>query len=200
MMQYFFSMGSWFMFFVVVERIGVRDLAIANIVRSIYVVMVIPVSALSTTTNTFVSNTIGAGKTDQVMGVIAKISKLSFYIMAVFASVVCLFPKLILSVYTNDPLLIADSYASIYVISAAMLISSVGSIFFSGVTGTGNTRSALTMETITLVFYGVYIYLVGMVFKQPVEICFTTEIVYYTGLLAFSYLYLKKGRWQHKKI
>lgn len=165
MMQYFFSMGSWFMFFVVVERIGVRDLAIANIVRSIYVVMVIPVSALSTTTNTFVSNTIGAGKTDQVMGVIAKISKLSFYIMAVFASVVCLFPKLILSVYTNDPLLIADSYASIYVISAAMLISSVGSIFFSGVTGTGNTRSALTMETITLVFYGVYIYLVGMVFK-----------------------------------
>ena len=158
------------MFFVVVERIGVRDLAIANIVRSIYVVMVIPVSALSTTTNTFVSNTIGAGKTDQVMGVIAKISKLSFYIMAVFASLVCLFPKLILSVYTNDPLLIADSYASIYVISAAMLISSVGSIFFSGVTGTGNTRSALTMETITLVFYGVYIYLYhGFYFQLPVS-------------------------------
>lgn len=87
-----------------------------------------------------------------------------------------IFPKLILSVYTNDPLLIADSYASIYVISAAMLISSVGSIFFSGVTGTGNTRSALTMETITLSLAGVYIYLVGMVFKQPVEICFTQKL------------------------
>lgn len=200
MMQYFLSMGSWFMFFVVVERIGTRDLAIANIVRSVYIVMVIPVSSLSTTANTFVSNTIGAGKSGEVMKIINKIARLSLYIMAVFVFLVVMFPKTILSVYTNDPLLIADAVSSIYVISAAMLISSVGSIYFSGVTGTGNTRSALLMEVVTLVFYGFYIYVIGIQLNLPVEVCFTTELVYYIGLFAFSVIYLKKGSWQHKKI
>ena len=36
MLQYFLSMATWFVFFVAVERLGQRELAIANIVRSIY--------------------------------------------------------------------------------------------------------------------------------------------------------------------
>ena len=43
----------------VYKRQGQRELAIANIVRSIYIVMLIPVQALSTTTNSLVSNLIG---------------------------------------------------------------------------------------------------------------------------------------------
>ncbi len=61
MLQYFLSMATWFVFFVAVERLGQRELAIANIVRSIYIVMLIPVNALATTTNSLVSNAIGAG-------------------------------------------------------------------------------------------------------------------------------------------
>ncbi len=48
MLQYFLSMATWFVFFVAVERLGQRELAIANIVRSIYVVLLIPVNALAT--------------------------------------------------------------------------------------------------------------------------------------------------------
>lgn len=61
MLQYFLSMATWFVFFIAVERLGQRELAIANIVRSIYIVMLIPVNALATTTNSLVSNAIGAG-------------------------------------------------------------------------------------------------------------------------------------------
>lgn len=200
MMQYFISMSTFLFFFVIVERLGQRELAIANIVRSIYIVMFIPVNALGTTTHSFVSNTIGAGKIDQVVPIIKKIATLSFYIMALFAGVVCLMPEAILSIYTNDPTLIADSVASIYVICGAMSICGVGSIVFNGVSGTGNTRSALALELITLLFYCVYLYTIGLYFKYPVEICFTSEIVYFVGLLIFSTLYLYKGNWQNKKI
>lgn len=61
MVQYFLAMATWFVFFIAIERLGQRELAIANIVRSIYIVMLIPVQALSTTTNSLVSNLIGAG-------------------------------------------------------------------------------------------------------------------------------------------
>lgn len=200
MLQYFVSMCTWFMFFVAVERLGQRELAVANIVRSVYVVLLIPVSALSTTTNSFVSNTMGAGHISQVIPTIFKIAKLSFYIMAVCVGLVCLMPEAILSVYTSDPTLISASVSSVYVVAGALLIGSVGQVFFNGVSGTGNTRSALVMELATLVFYGAYVYVMGMRLHMPVSVCFTTEAIYYAGLLVSSVIYLKKATWQNKKI
>lgn len=200
MLQYFAAMTTWFMFFVAVERLGQRELAIANIVRSVYIVLLIPVNALSTTTNTFVSNSIGAGQKDQVIPVISKIARLSFCIVGVFVLLVCLMPEAILSVYTNDTALIEGSVSSVYVISAAMLVCAVSNVVFNGVSGTGNTRSALWIEGITLIFYALYVYIVGMRMHEPVAVCFTVEALYYTGLLLLSMIYLKKGTWQNKKI
>ena len=85
-------------------------------------------------------------------------------------------------------------------ISGALLIGAVANIVFNGVTGTGNTRSAFVMELATLVFYTLFIYVVGMRLHMPVAICFMTEVVYYTGLLVASVIYLKKASWQNKKI
>ncbi len=200
MMQYFLSMATWFIFFVAVERLGQRELAVANIVRSIYVVLLIPVNALATTANTLVSNAIGAGGIRHVIPLIKKIARFSFLIMVGLVALCALFPHIPLSVYTSDILLIAESISSVHVICAAMLIASVANVVFNGISGTGNTRAALLLETITIVFYGSYIVLVGMWIKAPIEICFTIEIVYYTLLLACSCVYFKKAKWQNKKI
>lgn len=200
MMQYFLSMATWFIFFVAVERLGQRELAVANIVRSIYVVLLIPVNALATTANTLVSNAIGAGGIRHVIPLIKKIARFSFLIMVGLVALCALFPRIPLSVYTSDILLIAESISSVHVICAAMLIASVANVVFNGISGTGNTRAALLLETITIVFYGSYIVLVGMWIKAPIEICFTIEIVYYTLLLACSCVYFKKAKWQNKKI
>ncbi|MDR1980750.1 MAG: MATE family efflux transporter [Tannerellaceae bacterium] len=200
MLQYFVSMSTFMFFFIAVERIGQRELAVANIVRSIYILLYIPVNALSTTTSSLVSNTIGAGEIHRVIPLVKKITRLSFIVMALFSAVICLMPETILSVYTNDATLIADSVKSIYVIAGAMLICATSSIFFNAVSGTGNTRSALLIELLTLVLYCVYVYLAGMQLKLPVHICFASEVIYYTSLLVLSALYLHKGQWQNRKI
>lgn len=200
MLQHFISMSTFFFFFIVVEHIGQRELAIANIVRSIYIVMFIPVNSLSTTTSSLVSNAIGAGQTDQVVSIIRKIARLSLVLMAVLAVAFGLFPESIISIYTNDPTLIMDSVPSIYVISGAVLICAVGSVVFNGVSGTGNTRPALVFEVVTLFFYCLYIYIIGMRLKMPVHICFTSEIIYFGLLLIMSTLYIKKGNWRNKTI
>lgn len=200
MLQYFISLSTYFMLFVAVEHLGQRELAIANIVRSVYIVLLIPVNSLSTATNSFVSNSIGAGHMEQVIPIIRRISGVSLGIVAIFVAVACLFPTAILSVYTNDATLIQASIPSLYVISGALLIAAVANIVFNGVTGTGNTRSAFAMELVTLVFYTLFIYVAGMRLHLPVAICFLTEVVYYTGLLLASVIYLKKAAWQNKKI
>lgn len=198
MLQHFLSMFTFFVFFMVVERLGQRELAIANIVRSIYILLYIPVNALSTTANSLVSNAIGAGEIQHVMRLIKKIACMDFLIMLVVGGLITIFPKTIISIYTGDASLIADSIPSVYVICAAMLIASVSNVVFNSISGTGNTRAALILESGTLIFYVTYLLIVGSVFKASVEICFTTELVYYTLLLIASYIYLKKAKWQNK--
>lgn len=129
MIQYFLAMATWFVFFIAIERLGQRELAIANIVRSIYIVMLIPVQALSTTTNSLVSNLIGAGGITHVMRLIWRIARMSFLIMVVCVAVVVIFPHAMLSVYTNEPALLVESVPSLYVIAGAMIIASVANIY-----------------------------------------------------------------------
>lgn len=200
MLQYFISLTTYFMLFVAVEHLGQRELAVANIVRSVYIVLLIPVNSLSTATNTFVSNSIGAGHKDQVIPIIRRLSWISLGIMSVFILPACLMPSAILSVYTNDTTLIQASIPSLYVISGALLIAAVANIVFNGVSGTGNTRSAFAIELVVLAFYSLFIYIAGMRLQLPVAICFMTEVIYYVGMLLLSIIYLKRASWQNKKI
>lgn len=200
MVQYFLAMAIWFVFFVALERLGQRQLAVANIVRSVYVVLLIPVQALSTTANTLVSNLIGAGGSSGVVTLLHKISRMSFLIMVVCVGLCMAFPGSILSVYTNEEALLVESVSALYVVCGAMLIASLANVYFNGISGTGNTQVALVLEVFVQVFYALYIIVVGMVIQAPVDVCFTTEVIYYVLMLGSSLIYLKKAKWQNKKI
>lgn len=200
MVQYFLAMAIWFVFFMALERLGQRQLAVANIVRSVYVVLLIPVQALSTTANTLVSNLIGAGGSSGVVTLLHKISRMSFLIMVVCVGLCVVFPGSILSVYTNEEALLVESVSALYVVCGAMLIASLANVYFNGISGTGNTQAALVLEIFVQVFYALYIIVVGMVIQAPVDVCFTTEVIYYVLMLGFSLIYLKKAKWQNKKI
>lgn len=200
MVQYFLAMAIWFVFFMALERLGQRQLAVANIVRSVYVVFLIPVQALSTTANTLVSNLIGAGGSSGVITLLHKISRMSFLIMVVCVGLCVAFPGSILSVYTNEEALLVESVSALYVVCGAMLIASLANVYFNGISGTGNTQAALVLEVFVQVFYALYIIVVGMVIQAPVDVCFTTEVIYYVLMLGSSLIYLKKAKWQNKKI
>ena len=200
MVQYFLAMAIWFVFFMALERLGQRQLAVANIVRSVYVVLLIPVQALSTTANTLVSNLIGAGGSSGVVTLLHKISRMSFLIMVVCVGLCVAFPGSILSVYTNEEALLVESVSALYVVCGAMLIASLANVYFNGISGTGNTQAALVLEIFVQVFYALYIIVVGMVIQAPVDVCFTTEVIYYVLMLGSSHIYLKKAKWQNKKI
>ena len=198
MVQYFLAMAIWFVFFMALERLGQRQLAIANIVRSVYVVLLIPVQALSTSANTLVSNLIGAGGVAGVLTLLHKIARMSFLIMVVCVALCVAFPESILSVYTNEEALWHESVSALYVVCGAMLISSLANVYFNGISGTGNTQAALVLEVCVQVFYALYVVGVGMILQAPVDICFTTEVIYYILMLTFSLIYLKKAKWQNK--
>lgn len=200
MIQYLLSIFVWMLFFVFIEHLGQRPLAISNIVRSFYTILILPAQALSTSTNTMVSNTIGAGRHSEVLDLLKRVIKISLSITAVIMVVVFLFPKVLIQVYTNDPVLIAETVPPMYVLITLLPIFSVGAIFFNAVSGTGNTKTALIFELFTLTFYLSYMWWIIVYLKSSVALCWTSEHIYWFFLMSFSFLYLKFGKWQNKKL
>ncbi|MDR1455904.1 MAG: MATE family efflux transporter [Tannerella sp.] len=200
MMQQFASMSTFFLLFIVVERLGQRELAIANIIRSVYVVMFIPVNALATTTNTLVSNIMGEGRVSQVIPLIRHMVRLSVSLMACFSLLLCIFPRAALSIYTNDAALLSDSMPSLYVIAVTALVCSMASVVFNGLSGTGNTRPAFVIELGVLVIYLLFIYVAGVQLRQPVHICYLCEFVYFLLLLTGCVLYFRFAAWEKNEM
>lgn len=64
----------------------------------------------------------------------------------------------------------------------------------------GQYASGVGIGSVCTSFYALYIIVVGMVIQAPVDVCFTTEVIYYVLMLGSSLIYLKKAKWQNKKI
>lgn len=200
MIQYMLAVLVWMLFFVFIEKLGQRPLAISNIVRSFYTILILPAQALGSSTSTMVSNTIGAGKHSEVLSLLGRVTKISLAITAVIMVLVFLFPRAIIQIYTSDAQLIAETVPPLYVLLTLLPIFSIGAIFFNAVSGTGNTRTALLFELITLTFYLSYMWWIIVHLQSSVALCWTSEHIYWISLMTFSFLYLKYGKWQNKKI
>lgn len=204
-MQFILSVGAWLLFYILIENSGTgenkeRPLAISNMMRNIFGLFGIFVWAFASTSNAMVSNIIGQGKKDKVLFLIGKIARLSFLFTASLCLIINLFPDIFLRIYGRDPGFIADAIPVLRVVSVALLLMSVSTVWLNGVTGTANTRINLAIEIVAITFYCIYVYLVLRVWHLSLEWAWASEFLYWTVLFTLSYIYLQSGRWKKKVI
>ena len=194
------SFGAWFVFFVMIESTGELAVAVSGIVRSAYMIILVPVFAFSAAANTLTSRIIGEGCADKVGLLLRKILKICLIFLVVLVAVCAIIPDTIAAIYTDDAALAAASVPSLRVVRCSALLMSAACILFEAVSGTGRTMVAFILESAILVAYIGYILLVTKVFPMPVEVIWVAEILYATLLGVVSWIYLKKGNWREKKI
>jgi putative MATE family efflux protein len=200
MMQFILSFGSWFVFFMMIEKMGERSLAVSNIIRSVYIFLMIPGWAFGSVTSTLVSEALGEGKPESVIPIIFRIVKYSFISLSAVILVALVFPRLAISVYTSNQDLAQATLPSFYIILGALAVFSVTSIFFNGLLGTANTKTSLLIEAITLSAYLGFTWLSAVHLKLAIEWVWLAEYVYFILIGALSLWYLTKGDWRTKRI
>ena len=200
MIQNLLSMSTWLTFFLFVEHLGERALAVTNIIRNVSGIPFMITLAFATTCGSLVSNLIGAGETQCVQGTIRQHIRIAYAFVIPLLLFFTLFPQLILSIYTDIPALREASVASLWVLCTGYLIMVPANVYFQSVSGTGNTRTALVMELCVLVVYVAYITGIILYFRADVAFCWTSEHLYATLTLIFCRWYILKGNWQQKKI
>jgi Na+-driven multidrug efflux pump len=200
MFQQVISIGAWWFFFVSIEHLGERQLAISNLVRSLYTFYGIPVWALASTTNSMTSNLIGQGKSGEVVSLVKKISVISILFSLFFGALINIFPIPILSIYTNDKELILESISTLRVLTLAIGLFSFSILTIFAVSGTGATNVSLVVEVIAIVIYVVYTLLATVVFHWSLPVIWLVESIYWTVTFLLCSWYLQYGSWKKKEI
>jgi putative MATE family efflux protein len=200
MLQNFLSLSSWFIFFMIIEKMGEEELAISHIIRSIYMVLMIPLFGFSSATNTLVSNLIGEGRSNEILAMIKKIIWMSLGFTFILSFISFFIPEYLTSFYTNDVGLISRTVETLHVINFTMFFFCISFILFNGVTGTGNTRTSMLIEATNIVIYLSSAYFIAIILKSSLPVVWASEFIYFGFLGLFSYLYLKYGNWKKKKI
>ena len=200
MIQNTISISTWFIFFLYIEHLGERALAISNITRSVSGLIWVVLQAFSATCSTLVSNIIGEGHPEKVMSLVKRILKLSYGLVSIMIIVFCIFPEAIARIYTDIPDLIAASVPAVVVMCSSYFLNVGGQVFFQAVSGTGSTKTAFKLEIVALVVYMVYCTVIIGILKMDVAVCWTAEHVYAGMLLLCSWLYMRSGRWKGRRI
>jgi len=200
MFQRLISFGIWFLFFILIEHLGERQIGISGIVRSVYMLCTISVFAYSATANTLTSRLMGAGKQNEIPRTLWRILKMSWLTLLPILLFFAIFPKQIASIYTSDAMLAAQSVPALYVIYIAAIIMTPAMIYFEFISGTGNTLKALLLETCVLVFYVFYIFMAAHKFQFAIQWIWCSEWVYSTLMLIISLCYLKFANWRTKTL
>ena len=200
MIQNFLSVSTWFIFFMFVEHLGERALAISNVTRSISGFIWVFVSAFASTCSSLVSNLIGEGHTDHVPRLIRRVIKLAYLPVAALIILFIIFPEAVIGIYTDIPDIVTGTVPSLVVMCTSYLLTCPALICFNAISGTGNTRTAFVLEMSALVIYVIFCTIVIAWIQPDVAVCWTAEIVYSLSMLLICASYLYSGRWKGTRI
>ncbi|MEM6724753.1 MAG: MATE family efflux transporter [Bacteroidota bacterium] len=194
--QFIVGMGSWFIFFSLVENLGQTSLAAANLVRMVYLVLSIPCWGFASGINTLVSNYLGQNRADLVMPVVWKTAGLSLAITMAMTILVLIFaePVLLIGVPDNPPV-IEVAKPTLPILAIIMFLFSTGGIYFNGIVGTGATMFGLQLQTVCVVLYLIYIYVIVRLWAGNLQLAWTAEILYWVLMFVGTWWYLKSEKW-----
>ena len=200
MLQPFLAVGVWFFFFIAVEHLGERSLAVINLARTLSALPFIIIHAFATAANSLVSNLIGEGKTAQVWRLVNKLLLCALIFVTPLLLFYALFPELSLRIYTDNMDLIKASVNVTYVMCVASFIQIIGFVLFNAVSGTGAVKTTFAIEFINLIFYIVFVWFIILKQRPSPAVAWSAEIMYQGITLLLSLLFLLFGKWQSKKL
>jgi multidrug resistance protein, MATE family len=199
-LQYAISVGSWEFFYILIEHHGTESLAVSNVMRNVFGLCGCLSWAFAATSTSMVSNVIGQGREDWVIPLIKKLMGLSVAYSATIAILLNIFPTQFLSIYGQGEHFTQLAIPVLRIVSSALVLMSISTVWLNALVGTGNSRLNLRIEIVAIVLYIVYTYTVLEKWNMPITWGWASEMLYWTSMFIPSYWYMMSGRWKGKKI
>lgn len=200
MFQTAISIISWQFFFLMIEHHGQSALAVSNVMRHLFGLPGCLTWAFATTTSTMVSNLIGQGRNEEVPILIRRILTLSASISIVVCISLNIWPELFLRPFGQTAEFVEAAIPVLRVVTGAMALMSIGTVYLNAVTGSGNTRVTFLIEAGAIVGYCIYVYLTSEYYFLPITYVWMSEWLYWLSMFLPAWWYMRSGRWRNKEI
>ncbi|MCS6904455.1 MAG: MATE family efflux transporter [Bacteroidia bacterium] len=198
--QHLTSIASFFFMMACIEKMGERALAVSEVIKGLYIFLMVPTWGFTTAVGTLVSNLQGQNKTELVLPTIYKIIRFSFLASIGIASTLAFAPEWFLKIYTNEVAIIQLALPLTVILVISLLMYSITGVIISAVIGLGATRFALLAEIITIIIYAGYIYWAAIIVKADLKIIWLCEIVYMVVIGLIGWAYLQRGNWKKIRV
>lgn len=201
-LQSVLGLGSWFVFFAVIDNLGERELAKANLVRMVYLVLSIPTWGFSSGINTMVSNCLGQKRIDLIMPVTLRTTLLTLGSTMLMMLPILYNPEYFLTFIfkfgkdSADLNIIQECMPILYVLGGILVTFNFGAIYFNALSGTGATFQGLKIQIGCVIFYLVAIYGSINFLSLGQEWAWGVEMLYWGIMFAITLWYLKSERWR----
>jgi putative MATE family efflux protein len=190
------EMTRWLLLIAIIEQLGEETLATANIIFSVYALLLIPVDSFSEAICSMASNLIGQRQLDQLNRLIRRTMTLSYLVIAPMLVVTILAPELVLSIFTSDEAMTRTSISGLLVIAMVTLIAVPADALLSTVVGTGDTRAALTIQVLVSICTLFYARYAAIYQGYPLEYVLLAELVGWSVCLFLSWSWYRTGFWK----
>jgi len=194
------STARWFLFFVIVERLGEAPLASANVVFSIYALFLLPIEGFSDTTTTLVSQLLGQDRMDAIGGVVRRAATSAALLVAPFLLVSLVRPDLLVALFASDAVSLEGAGASLRVVALAVAVVIPAEMVFGAVAGTGDTKSTLLIEVALSSTVLVWVWTTGIGLALPMPVVWGGEVLGWLVCFLLSLLWLNSERWKRLEI
>lgn len=195
MLQEAVIMTTWLLFFVWVEHMGERALAISNIVRSVSNLLFIIVHAFGATCGAIGANLLGENRAGDIDIMMKRGLVLSFFVTIPCCVLIGFYPEPVLALFTDIAELSQASVASIRVMLLGYLLCVPAVHYFSVFGYLGSTRESMIVSIIASVTYMFYALIVSRMTTEVAWV-WTADSFYYFVLGALVWYFWKNARWR----
>lgn len=200
LLQGFSALFTWTLFFTWIEQMGKFELTVSQNIRSLYFLAFVPIWGFASTTKTYISQYIGAGKQDSLPLIQRRIQRLTLVFLLLFFHGALFYPETLISMVNPHQAYLATSSAILRLIIGSILIYGVVSVYFQTIHGSGNTVASMTIEIISVGVYMLFVFLFIKVFHFQIYYVWTVEYIYFGVMGSLSFLYLRTFKWNQKVI
>lgn len=179
--QNFIGLGSWFLFFSIVEDMGERPLAISNLVRIVYLILSIPCWGFCSATNTIIGNLMGQRHAESILPTMHRTAAICFIFTMSLALPILAWPKFFLYplLGKQDMSIISEAQPTFIILMIIVSLFSIISIYVNGIAGVGATIYGLMIQILAAIFYIGGIYYVVDFAHGSLNMAWSTEILFW---------------------
>ena len=200
MLQGFFALGTWSLFFTWLEQKGQFDLTVSQNIRSIYFLAFVPIWGFAGTTKTYISQYLGHKSYEAIPIIQKRIQLMTVLFLLVSFHGAVLYPEKLVQIINPEEEYIAKSAEILRLISISILMFGMISVYFQTIHGSGNTFHSMLIEFLTVGIYTICSFLFIKVWNFDIYWIWMVEYIYFGILGLFSISYLRIFNWRNKVV